>query len=160
MRPAPVLDQQIEFYSNQAERAEDLWQADHEAAMQCCDVEDLIELGLAMLNSIRRRNQSWDNSIRESKEAFSWDDSERFATAFQLWTLATRRILRLAQYFESKGFEVRGAAMLGDAFRHVSLLSFDVKRLRASFESLEQGRGIPREKALNELRDHLRRRGT
>jgi hypothetical protein len=150
------LESQIRLYGQQSGELESSMRS-HLQAMHCSNLEDVIGLGLHTLESMKRHNRKWSADVRSGETEFSWDDAERFAKAYGDWLQATRAILDAVALCEGRGFEVNGADRLRAASQDVSLMSLNTERLRASVESLQQGRGIPHATAMNELRDNLRR---
>jgi len=149
--PAQLLGRQIELYGEQAEELK----ADHEQGPIRFDIEDVVSLGLSTLENVRRRNRLWNDAVESGQQVFDWEDSRRFAQVCKLWLQATALILERVAESEASGYTIDRADELRAAYRDLSLTSLDVDRLRASYESLHEGRGIPHAQAMNDLRDHL-----
>jgi hypothetical protein len=153
---AGFLDSQVSLYEQQSGEL-GAWMQSHLENMQCQGLQDLIGFGLLTLDGIKRHNRQWTDSVRSGQTEFSWADSEHFAKVYLAWLRATLPILEVASRCEQRSCELERLDELRSAFEDVSLMSLDAQRLKSSVESLEQGRGIPHAKAMNDLRDSLRR---
>jgi len=153
-----ILDEQRQLYSRQtSELNPDQWQHDHERAMCCRNVEDVIRYGLMLLATIRRHNDVWAREVSAGATEFSWDTARDFAEHYSWWLKKTKAILQIVHRCETQCcFEVEGADELRQEFQEVSLMSLDTERAKQSIMSLDAGEGISAEQAMNVLRDHLR----
>lgn len=135
------------------------WQTEHQQALACFDLEDLIDYGLWVISSIRRYNDGWASAIENSKCTFSWDDATGFGQAYQKWLDTSERVLAVARAFEAQGYDVRRSGDLEEAISDVKLMSLDTSRARSALESLERGEGVSQQQALDGLRNRLRPAG-
>ena len=132
------------------------WKAAHDEAMQCAEIEDAIQLGLMILANIRRHNEQWAREIDAAQTAFAWRDAERFAELYRWWRDRSEPLVDGIAACEAAGFSVTGSADFRDACRDVDLMSLGTDRVQASIESLNQGRRISFQQAMNGLRNSLR----
>lgn len=155
---SPFLNAQIDLYAAQSEAADSGFAVVPTA--NCDDVEDAIALGLATFASLRRHSQSWAADAALGKVEFSWDVSRGFAEQFQRWKAMTAVLLRVIDRCKVRRHEITGEGELRSAFKDVSLMPLDVDRMRAAYESLQEGKGISHAEAMNELRHRLAARHT
>jgi hypothetical protein len=144
------LEKQLGLYQDQA----DAWSDAHAEAMCCRDIEDAIRYGLFLIDAIQRQNAGWAEDIDRGLQVFSWEVAKQFANAYRSWHAQSETLLAAVRSFEARGFQVEGAVMLREKYREVSLLPFDLQRVRESIESLDRGEGTPLEQAMDELRRH------
>lgn len=149
-----ALQRQLELYREQVES----WKIDHETAMACRDIEDAIELGLAILNSIRRHADNWAREVEHDSTRFSWEASQEIAEQFRWWLENSSVLLNAIEVVEGQNYYPTGADGFRKAHREVSLMCLDVGEAQESIEALERGEGVPANQAINELRDRIRSR--
>ena len=150
-----MMDRQRTMYQEISEQAE-TWKADHREAMHCRDIEEAIEIGLAILNNIRRRGEHWAREVEEGRVLFSWDGSQEVAELYRWWQSRSANLLQAIEACEREHYQVEGADRFRDALRDVSLMSLDVDRDRQSLASLATGSGIPAKEAMDALRRGVR----
>jgi hypothetical protein len=144
------LEKQLGQYHDQAEA----WRDAHTEAMCCRDIEDAIRYGLFLIDAIQRQNSAWAEDIDRGLQVFSWEVAGQFANAYRSWHAQSETLLAAVRSFEARGLQVEGAGVLREKYREVSLLPFDMQRVRESIESLDRGEGTPLEQAIDELRRH------
>jgi len=152
---ARFLREQSELYTKHSEAVES-WKAAHEEAMFCCDIEDTIALGLAILESIRRRMESWSRGVEEGLIPFSWEHAREIAGQYKWWLSRSTALLRALETCEKASYVVEGSDRFRKACREVSLMSLEMDSVKRSLKALEEGRGIPGKQAIDELRSRLR----
>jgi hypothetical protein len=128
------------------------WKSQHDEAMRCHHVEDLVAFLRTFLRCLRHRSDQWGQSVGAE---FSWEDSEFFCAWYRRWLELAGNLLGVVAELEKGGFQVEGAGRLRVARRDVSLMALDTDRVRASIASLENGEGVPMGQVLNDLRDNL-----
>jgi hypothetical protein len=132
------------------------WKEEHDRAMACWTVDDLVSLLLFVLQRLRRHNTRWAQDVQKERGLFSWELARSFADAYRAWYETSQLALKAVDACQRHGFSVSEAAQLREESRQVALMSLDLDRVRRSIESLEAGRGIPFAQAMDELRHHLR----
>jgi hypothetical protein len=151
-----ILDEQRVCYDRLSDRVES-WKAAHVKAMACRDLEEGIRIGLVILTNIRCRHETAIAEVEQGGSPFSWDGLRDFDEAYRWWLDRSKLLLEAASACEAENYAVDGADDLRREVRDVSLMSLDAERDRQSVGSLEEGRGVPSRKAMDELRDRLRR---
>lgn len=149
----PFLNAQIDLYAAQSEAAESGFAKAQ--AVGCEDVENAIALGLATFASLRRHSQSWAADAAIGKVNFSWDVSRRFTEQYRRWKDRTAVLLKVIDRCKLQRHDLAGERELRNAFKDVSLMPLDTDRMRAAYESLQEGEGISHSEAMNELRRRL-----
>jgi len=151
------LEGQLKLYREQAEQAES-WKTDHEEAMHCRSIEDAIQLGLAVLDNIRRRNRAWAREV-ENGAKVSWESSEAIAQWYRWWKERSTVLLRAIDSCEAHGYAVKEAKKFRAELRDVCLMALDTSRTKESVDSINSGRGISNTAAMSALRNHLGSKG-
>jgi len=147
-----IFREQFSLYGRQVER----WKIDHEEAMICLDVEDLISLGLTVLASLRRWTEVLARNLEYGQTEFSWEESGSLAELFRQWLGHSTTLAKLIEDCESLAYDIAGADNFRRECREVSLMSLDVDKVRRSIDSLRAGQGTPSGQAMDELRHNLR----
>ena len=149
----PFLNSQIDLYAAQSAAAESGFAKAQ--AVGCEDLEDAIALGLATFANLRRHSQAWAAGAALGKVSFSWDVSRRFSEQYRRWKEMTAVLLKVVDRCKVQRHDLAGEGELRNAFKDVSLMPLDTDRMRAAYESLQQGEGISHSEAMNELRRRL-----
>lgn len=142
------LESQLGLYKEQCE----CWKVAHEEAMRCRCIEDAISFGLTILKSIQRHNEVWASQIERGLVEFNWDDAKKFANWYSWWLERSKLLLAAVEESEKHGFSVEGANIFREQIIDISLLPLDIDNTKKSIESLEEGKGIPLRRAIDELR--------
>jgi len=150
-----ILEKQRNLYQEISEHAE-TWRGRHHEAMFCRDIEDAIELGLAILQNIRRRSESWAREVEHGTVQFSWEESRAVAERYQWWLARSAALLQAVEALERENYQIEGADRFRKEYRDVSLMSLDVDLDRQSLASLAAGGGIPAKEAMDALRRGVR----
>ena len=148
-----LLASQIRSYVREASQAAAAWQASHREAMACRDVEDLIAVGLALLETAEKSaarplppDTPPDRAAAIRRDY--WELGRDFDAHFD-------RIATLVGEVEQRGFRVEGADRLRDARGFLkAALSVTPEGLAEAEEDIRQGRVAP----AAEVRDGIRRR--
>ena len=123
-QPAQILDQQLDFLDCQADPEK--WQHDHELAMICCEIEDLIALALETIERIRKRRGSLPEDV--------------LLGYFRRWHEISLRALVCIERIEGSGYRPERA----DEFRFAvneSSIAADKDRVKAALDRLAAGHG-------------------
>ncbi|MEN6451256.1 MAG: hypothetical protein ABFC96_12255 [Thermoguttaceae bacterium] len=151
-----ILNEQRICYDQLSERAEG-WKSDHHKAMACRDVEQAVAIGLAILKNIRRWHETSAREVEQGATDFSWDSFEAVCGAYRWWLERSTVLLDVIAACEAGNFNVDGADDFRNEVRDISLMSLNVGQDRQAIASLEADKGIPSGKAMDEVRDRLRR---
>lgn len=149
----PFLNAQIDLYAAQSEAAEAGF--GKAQSVGCEDIEDAIALGLATFVGLCRHSQSWAADAALGKVDFSWDVSRRFTEQYRRWKERTAVLLKVIDRCKLQRRDLAGERELRNAFKDVSLMPLDTDRMRAAYESLQEGEGISHSEAMDELRHRL-----
>lgn len=142
------LQQHLEEYAKAS------WQIDHQRAMECRELEALIDLGLALLETIRRIDRRLRQNIRSGSVPFRKTDVEAVAALYEQWYAPCTPILRELERLESEGYMVDNAEAFRDACRSSPAPGLEPEALAAAERQFQQGKGRP----LGEVMDAIRRR--
>lgn len=151
------LNAQIDLYAAQSAAAAGLSNAQ---TIGCDDLEDAIALGLSTYASLCRHSGSWAADAALGKVSFSWETSRQFTDQYRRWKEMTATLLNVIDLRKSQRHDLASERELRDAFKDVSLMPLDTDRMRAAYESLQEGEGISHSEAMNELRRCLAARST
>ena len=115
---------------------------------------------LAILANIRRRSDRWADGVERGKIMFSWEEARDLDELHKWWLNRSALLLEAIDFCESNHYQVDSADQFRQANLDVSLMSLDTDRKRQSWESIQSGRGIPSQQAMDELRRCLRPKGS
>lgn len=146
---ASALQVQLEAYGNAS------WEFDHQRAMQCRDLEDWLDFGLALLEAIRRIDRRFQERAREGTVAIRPEAAEEIHRLYESWYSPCEPLLRKIGQVEAEGFDVENAEAFRAACRSAHLPGFEPEHLQAAAEQFAQGRGRP----LREVVDGILRGG-
>jgi len=97
------------------------------------------------------------DEIENGDAEFSWQLIREFNEAYRWWLDHSNVLMGAVAAYEAENYRVEGADEFRTQIQDVSLMSLDIDRDRRSVASLEEGRGVPAKKAMDDLRNHLRR---
>lgn len=123
-------------YSEQAER----WKLDHDEAMACRDLEQLLVMGLMLAFSIDMIDTNWRTAMLADQVEYDLAEEEEIRGRYRAWLAPAADILGRIEAMEAKGFAVKWA----DEFRRAHREAVSLTVPDAEFFSGE---------ALVELRD-------
>lgn len=149
IRPLRYFREHLDVYQRQA--AEEQWRSDHQTAMQCCELEEFIELGLSLFNLIRGRAYAVQDAIARGDLEYSPEISHAFVEAYGEWLKPCATVERAIKLFESKNYIVAKAEEFRAAVRDLSLHEFDINSIIKAVDDLREGRGKPLAEAIREL---------
>src|SRR5258708_4481066 len=88
------VEQRINLYGAQSEQ----WNVDHQEAMACRDLEDLMRFGLTILTGLEQFN--------ESQKRICVTDVSRTCALYELWYRKSVPLLSAASEIESRNYSV------------------------------------------------------
>src|SRR5690242_16886871 len=97
-----VLDRQIRSYEQSA------LQAAHDEAMACRDVEDLIDVGLGLFDSVKNSVRRWQVRQAGGGEEFSLQVAQEFVSLYRGLGTAFDLIEQAAGRMRQNGYAVAG----------------------------------------------------
>jgi hypothetical protein len=101
---------------------EESWKADHEAAMRCRDVEDVLAVGIMTFQLLERREQSWRDRVFRGTEDYRAEDDAATREGFDRWLATTEALLNRVAVLEQQFGSVEGAAELSRCAERARLL--------------------------------------
>ena len=128
-----LLEQQLDFLEQQSDL--ERWKRDHEFAMLCCDIDDLIALALETLEQIRKRRGAPDPA-----PTFHF---------FRRWHRIALRALACVEHIEGAGYPPERADELRFAVNEASI-AVDHDRVATAQQRLAAGMGRSLEDVANE----------
>jgi len=120
------------------------------------ELEERIAFSLFLVSRIDRFGRFERQEGKFDPAAIDWGLAREVNDLYTRWLDAVEpTVSKLASLKKEYGM-LDGAEELRAGYRDVKLMSLDTDRVRESIESLEQGRGIPFDIAMEELRNNLR----
>lgn len=154
MSPQSVLNQQFELYGQQAEQFES-WKLEHEKAMASYDLEDILAVGLTLLDRLNRHAHQRAQQVLAGEIGFNWETSRLLANGYKGWLAGSTHLLHAIDECEDEGFYVQDATTMRQAHAKVSAMCLNMDRAEAGYHAMERGEGVPAEQVMNELRSRL-----
>jgi hypothetical protein len=143
-----ALERQLGFYEEEAES----WKSDHDRAMDCIDIQEVLSLGLYVFSRIRNIENQWTESLRDRGAVPRKEDAERLSHWFRLWLKVCDELIQDIKSLAQDGYQVESAREFGEACLYArSAVSFNLDRL---YSAKVTGTG----KTTGELRDELQGR--
>jgi len=78
------MKDQMDF-ATELEEEREAWKPDHDAAMACYDVEDMILRGLALFFGIRRADESWSKKVQAGTLQFDQKRAQSIHAQYEWW---------------------------------------------------------------------------
>jgi hypothetical protein len=116
------------------------------------ELEDRIAFSLFLVSRIDRVRRSVPRQEKFDPAAIDWD---RARVVNDLYTRWLEPIVSKMAALEQEYGKLDGSEDLRARYRDVKLMSRDTDRVKSSIESLLQGKGIPFDRAMEELRNNL-----
>jgi hypothetical protein len=96
---------------------EESWKQDHDEAMRCRDLEDVIAVGVSTFHLLRRIEQAWRDRVFRGTEAFAPEDDAGYREGYRLWLQTTESLLAQASSLAERFGTVSGAEELQECVR-------------------------------------------
>jgi hypothetical protein len=126
----------IKFLKSQIESAEQ-WKNDHDRAMQCANLQDLIKLGITVHGIIRGVDDLWSRKVQSRAANFDPAIVNSLRAAYEWWIAPCAQIFSWISKFEEEGFKVDGATELRNAYSDVrGILRTDTPEIIAGFAKI------------------------
>jgi len=87
---------------------------DHQWAMACRELEEVIQLGLGLFKMAEQIDARWRDGIRRSDAGFSLEQGRELKIAFDQMLESRMKVLGLIETFEKEGYQVDGATQLSN----------------------------------------------
>jgi hypothetical protein len=139
---------QIDLYTQQSES----WKPEHDEAMACRNLEDVIRLGISIFRGVQRVDQEWSEEVRSGAKSFNKDEAKEVADWYEWWYRPCPKVLGDIAGFEQRGYTVDGATEFRECCRATQLKKLDVDAVLRSVDQLNSGKGRRLSEAMDELR--------
>ena len=115
VNPLESVTRQVAAYGAGAEQ----WKADHDRAMECLDLELLLQWGLSCYDAINFADEKVRSLARSGKLEFTPEVADVITTAYRSWMKPCETVIRQLEAFERDGFSVEKAERFRSACREV-----------------------------------------
>jgi hypothetical protein len=99
----------VDRYNRRAASYEENWKGDHDDAMRCVELEEVIALGLTVYNLINRMDEIWRLAVHKKKVAYSPKVDKLITKALRDWLRGCKILAKIIKKVEGLGYEVTGA---------------------------------------------------
>jgi hypothetical protein len=140
------LEKHLESYSQSS------WQLAGQESEDAASLADWLDLGLALLDSIRRMEQRHDAQARGGQTPLDKADLERIHRLYMQWYAPCDHLLKLIEQHEGQGSPVENAEQFREACRATYIPGLEPDALARAEEQFRNGEGIPLRDVVNELR--------
>jgi hypothetical protein len=96
------------------EAYEESWKEDHDVALRCRDVEEVLAVGIAVFELLRRVEQTWREAVFREVEDFNAEDDAAIRQCYHNWLLPTEAFLGRLPPFERRFGAIEGVAEIRD----------------------------------------------
>jgi hypothetical protein len=131
----------VSFFVGELEDQKSEWKlmADHEAAMECRDLEDKLRRGIGLFSMIRLSDESWSKKVQDGSAKFSPPIALSINAAYKWWLTPCEEILSQVEKTQRQ-FKVDNAEHFGDCVRLAKkLAAIDVEGVIESIEQAQKG---------------------
>lgn len=133
-----------EFLSGQVDAYADSWKADHRQAIECWELQERIEVGLALYHYIHSVDERWSDAVRAGAAAVDDAESRSILELCRRWLGPAEKVLASTKILESQGYSVNGSRPFRDAWHRVRTATMlDAAEMRAAYDELDAGKGRP-----------------
>ena len=123
------------------------WKKDHDAAMRCFEMDEVIELGNLAFRFLSYVDAAWQERVAAGKIPYTEEDDRQIGKLYETWVNITEQDLVEIEKLTREGFEVRGATSLIVQFEEARSL-LESRALEAEMRPIEEilplARGNPR----------------
>jgi hypothetical protein len=120
------------------------WRADHDDAMACYDVEDMILRGVALFFGIRRADESWTKKVQAGTVKFDPQRATAIHRQYEWWLAPCDDVLVALEKAERSFREVSNAEVFRQCVNLARrLVLIDVNGLIESAEQVARGEVEP-----------------
>jgi hypothetical protein len=86
------------------------WKRDHDAALQCRDLEDTLAVGNWLFGALSRIDDGWHGEVFEGRIPYDPEEEAQIRSFYRGWLKPCEQMLTKIAEFEAQGFEVSGAS--------------------------------------------------
>ena len=76
---------QMSFVAEQLEEEKEGWKSDHDAAMECRDLEDLLRRGIGLFYWLRLADESWSKKVQGGTVPFDAARAKSIYKQYKWW---------------------------------------------------------------------------
>jgi hypothetical protein len=116
--------------------------ADHDEALDCCELEARLGVGVVYFQYINSRHKKWYADVAENRAPYRVEDAEAFASEYAQWLRAANFFLGRAQELASKGCALENAAKVREYAEQISCVNLNVRESLEAIARLERGEGL------------------
>ena len=99
----------LERYKRWAESCKERWKSDHDEAMQCLELEEVLVFGMAVYHHINRMDEVWRLSVHRKRTAFDPKVERLIMKLYRVWLRVYTVLGKMLRGFEDAGYDVAGA---------------------------------------------------
>jgi len=141
----PHLSSQLEHYRDES------WKIDHDQAMACRDFEDWLDVGLHLLEVVRRADERYRDDVKTGKVPFRREDAQQLVQVYSYWLEPCDHLLSALKAFEDDGYQIENAEVFRRACRLTCIPGIEPESLARAADQFQRGKG----RRLSEVRDVL-----
>ena len=102
---------------------------DHQWAMVCWALQELIEVGFGLFQSYERLDSRWRDGVRRNDPQYALEQGLELRDVLADLLAARKQVIHLIAAVEAKGYAIEGATQ----YRATSMLPFDDRPLDVPF---------------------------
>ena len=107
--------QAVDAFSEKAEA----WKPDHDLAMACGQLEDLLLAGIESLREISAYHHGWQDQVLSGEQEPNLAMDQAIWDMYAWWLRPCSRVKRELRFFERQGFTVEHAAEFRDCLENL-----------------------------------------
>lgn len=119
------------------------------------EIEEMVALLNFQLTRIDRNRELWSKAVADGVIEFQWEMSRDLSRLYSSWLENAEATAGMARKEIFAG-QLQCGEEFWENLRRVQLMSLDTDRTKRSIESLQNGTGVPFERAMESLRSNLR----
>lgn len=100
------------------DEATEAWKPDHNLAMQCLALEELLCKGMGMFRRIREQDVAWSRKVQSGEADFDSERARHFRGRYERWYVPCDHVLKAVDYYEKQYRVIEGS----NDFRKARLL--------------------------------------
>lgn len=111
------VEKRIDSYHRGVEQ----WKIDHDDAMECLDLELILQEGLSIYDAINHFDEKWRSIVYDNPATYDREADDLIRKAYERWLTISEWILKshLIEEHQQRGFQVEYADKLRAACREV-----------------------------------------
>jgi len=109
----------IDLYETRTETYAERWKKEHDEAMECINLEELIAFGITIFDLINRLDEIWRRKVHENRIPYNPDVDAAIETLYAKWMGPFDRVMAQVNKFRQAGYNVAGEQEFISAHREV-----------------------------------------